>query len=487
MTIDIKSSTLLKYGSLLALLLVACSCAGPVAFAGERLDDGIPGFDPSFNGQEVLTRFDSPEFNHSPPDHPTLGPNTSDSSDSNRPPIDQSRFEALILRSDFANAIVYDSNLFNSRRNPEGELILTPTGTLGLYRGEPGVTPTFFENEYSVTYIDYSEHDKLDQLSHLNRTRYDWYGKKNSLRVYNNFRPLSPRETTDRREFRGVDSRASVTATSNQFGVRFGHEISPRIFFEGDFKHEIYYFPESVGGNSSADELLSHQNHFISPKIVYELSAKTKVFIEYGFETADYFKGGEFRFKSHRLQSGFLTQFNPKLSYQFQSGYKTRNFGEQVYRDEDLFIYKTAVNYQFTSKLSGSIYGSRDLGLDLDLDGFVGPEISISRDVTSAGVVLALDDTLWSQWTIQAAVGWGSKDGQATLPDPDDLTIVHTREKLDHSYSLGASYFWRRSPLDAYKIAYRFLSKNSSFKNFEYEEHQILFAVHLDLNAREVG
>jgi hypothetical protein len=384
------------------------------------------------------------------------------------------------FHSAFGHAVQYDSNLFNAAFDPEGDVIESPTVSVGVTAGRAELSRQYFETFYDVSYLDYAEHDKLDQWSHLHYTRYDWRGPKLRFNFENHFRPFAPRDAGDRRELSVSGLVAAVTAVSNEARLKTFYELTPKLKFSNVWKHEVFYFPNGIRSNTRAAELLSYQMHTVAPRLTYDLTAKTGLFTEYQVQTADYIKDGVFAFKTHAVQTGFLTQLDPKTSFLFQAGCKLRDFNQPTLEDEDLFVYRTAVNRKLSDKVNATLYGARDLVLDTDITGQAGPGISANRDQTSVGGNLVWVRSPRMSLDATAGIIWGDRDARITQTDPE-TGQVRTGDRTDTTYHWGIHWRWARTRFDEYLIGYRYLDRHSDFKNYDYEDHQLSGAVQLSL------
>ncbi len=400
--------------------------------------------------------------------------------------------EASIFKfhSGFSQTAVYESNLYDTRLDPIDDLITLPTAWMGVSRGKEGLSEYYFESDYGVTYMDYVENDQFDQMSHVHYTRLDWRGKKMTLGLENTFSPLSPKGTANQRELQTAGASRSVIATSNAFVFKSSYELAPKFTFRNAWSHSWIYYPESSSGNNRAIELQSNQIHSLSPRLEYQWTAKTTLFTNYQFQTADYFKGGVLAFKSHAATAGFETQLNPKTSWMAQAGYKKRSFNQPDFADGQLFIYSLALRRQVAKKfqLLLSVSGTDGDGPDTTdpADAAASnPDNGIHTVDLGAALSWAVSDRM--QVTLNGGIDLEARNGDITLPDADNTAATYTRQRKDIAYSWGIGWRWARTAFDEYYIGYTYDNQNSSFKDFEFSEHQVIASVNLNLDVMGVG
>jgi hypothetical protein len=475
--------------------MVFCTVLIPVLSGGECIarssfGDGTPGLDvsysSSYSGQRVSQEFDRDlgAFNRAADQVPEAGEGIQDEG-AVVPDLPGFKFH-----SGFSHSTVYESNLFHTRLDPVDDLITLPTAWAGVSLGREGTSEYFFENTYGITYMDYVENDKFDQLAHVNHTQLDWKREKLLLSVSNEFSPLSPVGVANRSELRTAGAVNSATVTSNRFSFKSAYQLRPKLALSHIWSHRIEDFPADAGSNTPEIELQSQQVHSFQPGLTYTLTPKTTLFIFYRFETSDYFRGGVFAFKSHEGRAGFNTRFTPKLSGLFQAGMKSRDLNQPVFQDGMLFGYQAALRYAWTPKLTLSAYWSGSTGEVPDTSD---PADALPNDqgsgVDENNLGVRLDWAVSPKMSVglNGSVRLDSREGQVTLPDQDNPTVSFTRQREDLTYRWGVHWQWTRSAFDRYYLGYDFSNKNSSFKDFESEDHRMVAAVVLDLNARGGG
>lgn len=401
-------------------------------------------------------------------------------------PWDPAAPNVFKFHSGFSNTAVYESNLYDTRLDPVDDLITLPTVWMGVSRGIEGLSERYFEADYGLTYMNYVEDDKLDHLAHTQYTQFDWRGKKLALSLQNTFSPLSPTGTASRRELRTAGGGNAVIATSNSFAFKSAYEIGPKLTFKNTWGHSVVYYPESASGNNREIERQSRQVHSLAPRFEYQVTAKTTVFTGYQFETGDYFKGGVLAFKSHTVLAGLETRPNPKTSWLFQGGYKYKDLNQPGFDDAELFIYNAAWRRQVAAKLLLSLTVAGTLGRGSDTTD-PADAVSASGDsgtgTAEMGAALTWAMSERMSLSLTGGIDVESKEGAITLADADNPLVTFSRQREDIGYSWGIGWRWARTAFDEYYVGYKYYNQNSSFKDFEYEDHQVVGSVNLNLDA----
>jgi hypothetical protein len=389
------------------------------------------------------------------------------------PPAGPFRF-----KSGFSHSTRYTSNLFNSPIDPEGDLIHIPSVMLGLEAGREGVSRQFISNEYTVGYFDYAEHDKLDRLAHHNLTRLTWRGTRSGIEAENEFRPLSPRATAEFGELEGSGSRAQVIASTNRAALRGWYRLTPKLKWQESWTHGWTSYPAGSGSNSAEQERYSHQKHTVASKLIYDLTAKTAVYGEHRVETADYFEGGGFSFNSHAMRAGFVMRPGLRDTVLFEAGYMLRNMNSPDHEDADQFIYRTAWSRRLSEKWLMSLLVERDLGFDVDLRGDTAGLQSVHRDTTLIGASLEFAISPSMSLELKGGLRFGERDGEIRLSDPETGRVV-SGEREDVRTEWGVAWNWRRAAGQRLSAGYQYSERDSNFKAFDHEDHQIMGEVGL--------
>ena len=363
----------------------------------------------------------------------------------------------------FHFATVYDSNLFNSRIDPNDDLAYLYVVTVGLARKSDS---SYGEIFYDLGYADYTENETLSRFSHSIHTRGGWQGDRWKIAFENTLKPDSPYNVGERTEFRLLEV-SGITATSDAARVNISYELAPQWRLSYTQRYAIYYYHHEIDEPFSAQALTSN------PRITYEITPEAVLYLSYSYRAVDYFKNGDFSSDQHTPRAGFLWRVRPSTEISVNVGYLFRTYDDLENEDHDGLTFKAEVSQRISRRLDLKVWTMRNLDENLDTSAAPSP----NEDAYFFGTKLAWRASAVLELDAGATAGFTSREGFATMTDPENPALSFTRELENDFYGWDAGFKWKPNLNWTVMLGYKFFSKNSSFKNFEYDDHKVIGSV----------
>ena len=371
----------------------------------------------------------------------------------------------------FNFSTTYDSNIFLAHADEVEDGILTYTPTIGISRGG---RYDYFQTFYDLSYVEYIDNGKLSRFNHSLTTRMGYRFPKLKVDIYNNLKPDTAYSTGERTELRSAETSRVITY-SDHLLARADYELTEKTRLSYTHRYILYYFPSS--SNSISTNNFSSQTHIFSPRISYRISQKTDIYAQYDLETADFFEGGLYGSRSHVASAGISGKLAPKTSVNFGLGYRWRDYGNQTAaQNEEDFQWKAAISQRITNKISATLWAARDLQEDL---ANISSTLSANRLVHFYGLNMTWQATRHIDLQTGMSVGYDEKEGLVTITDPDNSRLTLTRQLEDNFYEGNISLNWNPRSFVAVLVGYKYFKKESSFKNFEYDDHKAVASIRL--------
>jgi hypothetical protein len=395
-----------------------------------------------------------------------------------------------------STGVEYDSNLFTARLDPKDELIYTYGARVGLGRAKKKAKG-YFDTYYDLSYENYVENERFNHFNHLVSTRMGYHFKKLSVSLTNVFRPDNSLPIRDRTELGGpTDPR--VLTYSDDAEIHFQYVLSPKTSVSLSYHYLIFYFPkasstgsdgttlvDSTDGNTAAVNGLSYQAGTVTPRFTYHWTAKTSIYAEHGWQKVDYFEGGGLTSQASLWNGGLFHQLTPKTRLNAEAGWRVRKYNSDGGETKNLVL-KLATSTSLTPKVLVTLWAVRDTTENLTGRSESRPITSVedetlAESVSDLGHFYGLNLTWKVSQKITAAAtasaGFNTRDGLVTLPDADNPLISFTRPREDEYYNWGVSLAWLPYANWQVFLAYNYINKNSSFKDFEYDRQEVTGSV----------
>ncbi len=366
----------------------------------------------------------------------------------------------------FDFSTIYDSNLFNSRIDPKGDLIYSYLATVGFERQGDRA---YFDTTYDLAYSDFVENEKLSRFGHSISSRFRWNDDRWKFNFENNFKPDSPYNVGERTEFLLLEP-SSIIATSDTARAHVSYELAPQWKLLYTQRYSIHYFHNEV------DEPFSSQAFIFNPKIMHEINDKTALYVSYSYRVQDFFKQGVFSSGQHIPRAGLVTSLGPTTELSANVGYAFRDYEDLENEDHDGLVAKVEVTQRLFRRGTLTLWGVKYL--DENFDTSVVDSPNEDAHFIGADFVWRVSPAL--ELKSGASAGFTSREGLATVADPDNSSLTFTRELESDFYGCSADVKWKLNSQWAVLLGYKFFNKNSSFKDFEYDDHKVVGSIRVD-------
>lgn len=395
----------------------------------------------------------------------------------------------------FALKTNYVSNLFGSRLDAEDDFIVSYSPTIGVGKKVGKKYVTLF---YNLSYDQYTRHEEENRLRHGISSDTSWNfeifpfrtGKKLQIYVKDSLVPDVSLNLADAGTTSGGGRKAVVTLT-NSFSLELVYPVSPRTNLSYTQGWDALIFDASTVASSPAVvttttdtttptepiDSLNSNTYTFTPKVSYAVTPKLDVYTRYTHEIAVY-QDPRLDYDSDTLAVGIAGRINSKTSLSIDLGQKSkqRSIMASIPATES-FIYKAALVRRLTPKISANIYTTHDLtdSLGSFLTGLGGDETT--EDIY--GIKLTWKPSAYMSWGLGGSVVLREAAREQTLPDLDNPSAIYTRAKADEIYKWDLTWTYRPRHYLSFLVSYKFLNKNSSFKDFEYEDNQLSSTVRM--------
>ncbi len=245
--------------------------------------------------------------------------------------------------------------------------------------------------------------------------------------------------------------------TSNLVRMAAIYEISPKITVSGEYG---YYFLDYA---SDRREFRNRDDHSIMGQVLYNISPKTAVFLEYDFVDVSYEENILNDSELHEFYAGASWMVTAKTRFLTKLGYQIRDFDDSDEDSKDSFIYQLQLDHRFTPKTSvqvRAIHQTRET------------ETADNDFVVTDRVLLRYIQRLTTKLTGSFNFYYkrDSYDGDITV-DGD----TGKRKDDNLGVGLGLRYDIRRWLIIS--GGYEFLKKDSNFDNFDLDKNSVYLNV----------
>ncbi len=371
----------------------------------------------------------------------------------------------------FNFSTVYDSNIFLTRDKEKDDEILIYTPSIGFVRkGRNNLLRTL----YDLSYSEYIENGKLSRFNHSWTTELKYRFPKLKIDFYNNFKPDTAYAIGERTELRSAESSKVITYADDALGqIDYGVTAKTHILYTQ--RYNVFYFP--AASNAPLTNRYSSQTHGFNPRVTYQLTPKTDVYADYEFDTSDFFQGGGYSSDSDVVGAGVNRKITPNTKASLELGYRWRDYHDNDNaQDEKAFQFKAAVSQRLTTKTSVTFWATRGLQEDL---ANITSTLSANRIVFYYGANLTWQISRVIDFQSGMSIGYDKKDGHITQTDPDNSKLAYTRSLDNNFYESNVSLNWSPRPYVSATVGYKYFKKESTFKNFEYDDHKVVAAIRL--------
>lgn len=380
-------------------------------------------------------------------------------------PLVEESLTALSLKKRVEISSGYEANVFSSTQDAKDDVIMTYSLPLSLSRGG---THDYEEFLYTISNIRYIENNKLNRVNHNFGTRMKYKTDKLLVTFKDDFTPSTAVAVGERSELKSASS-SRVTTLMNTGEIEAVYDWTKKLKTSVSYSHSVYYFPPE--DNSAGINDFSTQSHSFGPTLSYQWTPKTRLLTNYRISLVDYIS------KTQALDSvtqiwmiGAAGKLAPKTGYTVDFGVVSRDFRHEEVAPHTGYQLKAALTHRILPKVSWTMAASRHTLVE-NLDAARSPELyQIANDATLNVTWLASRNLTLS---FGAIAGFTDRDGLITEEDPHNDTLSFTREVDDDYYQWDTTLRWAPRPNMFFILAYNWFNKNSTFKNFEYDNQRI--------------
>ena len=362
--------------------------------------------------------------------------------------------------------VVYDSNVEGAYNDERNELIHSYAANWGLTRREHR---TFFSTFYNIDATKNVVIEKNDAVNHKITSEYRYKGSKFRAELTNTFTPGTDYATGNRTELE-VAGRKKVRTIADNAQLNLMYTYSPKTELSMLLGYDNFYFP--IVDNSEEVNGFSSITYRVAPRINYKWTPKTSLHAAWPWYRTYYYQSGENNSSGFTPSVGIATKLGSKTAAGFDIGYQYRSYQQNILPIDGLTL-SAGLYRQLFAKVGGSVYYTRST--TEDFDSLEGQNRSTVTDFYGMNLGWKISKKVEVQ--LDASMGFDSKEGFITLPDPENPAINFVREQEDVTYQWGIDWNWEPRKYVNFKLGYKYLNKNSSFKDFEYEDHKVVASV----------
>lgn len=374
--------------------------------------------------------------------------------------------DAWKWQRDFVFSTDYESNLFNDANDVRHDLIYTYAPRVGVIRRERN---GFLQLFYRMMYQDYVVYEKESFASHEQTTTVGYKIGRMTMNASNRFVPSRRYAVGDRGEL-ATPGRSYVSAMSNSAVLDTKFEISPKTRISFIAAHDVLEIPRS--SNSASATSFGHQQYTLTPGLYYQLFPKTTLNTEYRYSIVDTNKSN-FDAATHLVSVGLKGRLTAKTNISLSTGLQRRVFEDNAIPDADGFVLRLGLSTRLSPKVTLTLSTVHDIEDNFDS----GDRESLQSELDTYAFNLTWRATSHTSLDLRGSVTFNEDDKFVTLLDRENDTLTHTRKREDITYSWGISWRWRPRDWVSVLLGYDYLNRNSSFKNFEYEDHHVTGSV----------
>ena len=365
---------------------------------------------------------------------------------------------------DFKVNAFHSDNHSTSLHDPKPETVFTYSPAVGLSHRRQNVFISMF---YNLSYADFVQNQKSSRLNKSQKTELRFNFNRLTVTLNNLFKPDSAFVQGERTELRTTDGKHVITYF-NSMQLNALYKVSPKTEFSFLYGDELFYFPNTKNINTN-NQSQSTLTQTFSPKLSYRLTPKTKVFADYTFGIVNYFKGGTFGSRENSAHVGVGGKIFSDVGVNLSAGYSYVEYLKSVSPALKGFNFNLGVSKKIFPKVRASLSTTHEIGQNFDSALF--ESNALNKDFY--GLILSWRAAPQITVDAEGTVGLSSRQGLITLTDPDNPTMTFTRPREEDTYRWGLRLRWAPRPFFDLLLAYEYINRNSSFKDFEYDAHQL--------------
>jgi polysaccharide biosynthesis protein VpsM len=361
-------------------------------------------------------------------------------------------FGRFTLLPELAIQEIYRSNIFQTEFDRKSDLITVVTPGIGLrYR--------FGENSlslgYKVGFLNYARNSNNNYQDHRANGRLEF------------LLPAGFQFTLADDFVRSTLERSAQIDRQRPFHQNFLNAAASYGFADR-WKAETKYQREDLAFDSSMDRFQEYTNSLVGASLYYRFLPRTSGLVEYDYVVKNFSGGDVADHKDHLIYAGVA--FNPKgkLRGSLRAGYGWKKFDRNLAgRDNGprTWIMATRIVGDFNPRTNLTFDAARGFADDTDFD-------NVSYVNTSTG--LSLQHYFTSKIGSEAAISYRRSDYLDFTVEPVTGLLSKRNDKV---WTFGASGFYNFQKWLQARIEYQYITRNSNFPTFSFDEHRAIFRV----------
>lgn len=269
-----------------------------------------------------------------------------------------------------------------------------------------------------------------------------------------NFVPFSLNvEDTHRRTVDRADTEFTTRVSREENTAHGLLEIPFAAFFletEALNFNTVYRAPE--------DKEFDHNDFTIYQRAGLDISPKTQLLVEYGYENLDYAKDPERNGNANQVMLGLRGNWTDRITYQAWGGAQWRIYDDGLRPDFDGFVARSALQYDITDKSNVILKFNRD------------PQESTFDN--QSFYVRNKGSLAWKQQIAERV--FLNADGALSYNEYSRITLLGPQEttRRDYVWESGVGFEYLM-PNDVVSIfgGYRYIARDSNFSGFSYGDN----------------
>jgi len=125
-----------------------------------------------------------------------------------------------------------------------------------------------------------------------------------------------------------------------------------------------------------------------------------------------------------------------------------------------------------TEKFTATVYTARSLSENLDTTGATPQTQSIDEVSDYFGLNLDYTPSTAMKFSLGVGIGFTGRDGTVILANPE-TGAMESGEREDAYYAWNLNWEWKLRKDLLWNAGYKYSTKRSNFKNFEYSDHLV--------------
>lgn len=367
----------------------------------------------------------------------------------------------------FRSGAYHDDNYSATPRDPKGETIYTNAVNTGMSHR---TQYTYIKMFYDLSYADYVQNDKANRFSNTQTTDMRFNFNRFKVAINNTFKPDTAFVQGERTELKTTNGKQVITYADSA-SIALDYKYSPKTTMSFKYGDTVFYFPKTnnIATDNSASSSMIHE---FSPKLSYQLTPKTSVFVSHIYSIFDYFKAKDsIGYHQNQLNVGVNGKLFSDVGISLSVGYSYQEFSKSVSPVVKGMVYQAGLSKKILPKVRATVSSTREINNSFD------SAVLGANNLISDFYGLNLNWQVLPRVSVdgEASVGYTAREGYViTLADMDNPTNFYTRSREDQLYKWGLRINWTPRANFGLSLAYEFINKNSSFKNNEYYSNQLL-------------